>query len=103
MFKNHFIIQALLSLLLLAPHHLTQADDDYIEAKHLLKSGEILPLEIILENVRKSYPGKILDVELEKKDKNIVYEIEILTENGIVKELYINARNGTLISIKDDN
>jgi len=101
MFKNRLIIHALFSLLLLSFHPLAQADDDYIEAKRLLKSGEILPLENILENAKKLYPGKIIEVELEQKDSQIVYEIEILAKNGIVRELYINARNGRLISVKE--
>lgn len=94
----------IISLTILPLSQFVQADDDdYIEAKRLLKAGEILPLEQILQKVRKSYPGKILEIELEKEDGYIIYEIEILASNGVVKELYINAKNGKLISIKEDD
>lgn len=93
----------LISTLLLSLHHSAQADDDYIEARRLLKAGKILPLEKILKNIRKSYPGKILEVDLEKDNGRIVYEIEILANDGVVKELYINARSGELISVKEDD
>jgi len=102
--KNFFTLYTFfISLLVLSPLHIVQADDDYIEAKRLLDSGEILALESILKNVRKKYPGKILEVDLEKEDGLIVYEIEILEKSGVVRKLYINARNGKLVSIKDDD
>ncbi len=84
-------------ILLLAP--LVGADDecDYIEARQLLDSGKILPLEEILEKVRQKFPGKVLEVELEKEDQQIVYEIEILGSNGIVNEIYVDARTGELL------
>lgn len=94
---------SLISLIALSPLQFTQADDDYIEARRLLESGDILPLESILKNVRKAAPGKILEVDIEKKDGQIVYEIELLSEAGVVKKIYVNARNGKLISIKDDD
>jgi len=79
------------------------ADDDHVEARRLLLSGEILPLEIILKKVRHELPGKILDIDLEKEDQQIVYEIEILGKNGVIKEVYINARTGERIpSMEDD-
>ncbi len=79
------------------------ADEDYVEAGHLLDSGEILPLETILEKVRRQFPGRILDIELEKEDQKIVYEIEILGSNGVVKEIYVNAKSGDFLSVKEDD
>ncbi len=78
-------------------------DDDYIEARRLQDSGEILPLQSILNNLRQSFPGKILEIDLEKEDGHIAYEIEILGEDGEVREVYINAKTGKLLSIKDDD
>lgn len=80
-----------------------QADDDYIEARRLQNQGEILSLESILKNIRIKFPGKILEVELENEDGHIYYEIEILGKDGIVREIYINAKNGKLISVKEDD
>jgi uncharacterized membrane protein YkoI len=89
--------------MILGSLHVTRADDDHIEARRLLDSGEILPLEVILNNVRQTFPGRILDVELEKEDSHIVYEVEILGEDGVVSEIYINARTGKVLSIKEDD
>jgi len=103
--NSHFsIARALLVIIMiLGPLHVTPADDDHIEARRLLDSGEILPLEVILNNVRQAFPGRILDVELEKEDSHIAYEVEILGEDGVVSEIYINARTGKVLSVKEDD
>ena len=102
--SNYCIMRVLLaSFMMLSPLHTAMADDDYIEARRLLDSGEILPLEVILGNVRQIFPGKVLEVELEKEDRNIVYEIEVLGDNGVIEEIYIDAKTGKqLISEEDD-
>jgi len=97
-----------LGIIALLPLQLAQADDDYIEARRLQVSGEILPLETILKNIRLTFPGKIfsgkiLEVELEKEDGKIVYEVEILGKDGVVREIYINAKTGKLLSVKEDD
>lgn len=89
--------------MILSPLHVTRADEDHIEARRLLDSGEILPLEEILNNVRQTFPGKIIDVELEREDGRIAYEVEILGTDGVVTEVYINARTGKVLSVKEDD
>ena len=102
--KNYSIVCALLlSFMMLSPQKVAMADDDYIEARRLLDSGEILSLEVILENVRQTYPGKVLEVELENEDQQIVYEMEILGDDGVIKEIYIDAKTGKQLFSKEDD
>ena len=102
--SNYFIMRVLLAaFMMLSPMHAAMADDDYIEARRLLDSGEILPLEIILKNVRQIFPGKVLEVELEKEDQQIVYELEILGDYGIIKKIYIDAKTGNQLFSKEDD
>jgi len=102
--SNCSIMRVLLAaFLILSPLHIAMADDDHIEARRLLDSGEILPLEVILKNVRQIFPGKVLEVELEKEDQQIVYEVEILGDDGVIKEIYINAKTGRLLFTKEEN
>ena len=89
--------------MILSPLSIALADDDHIEAKRLLDAGEILPLEVILKNVRQVHPGRILEVELDKEDGRIVYEVEILGKDGVVKEVYINALTGEVLFGNEDN
>lgn len=93
----------LISFMTLTQLQLAHADDDYIEARRLHESGEILPLESILKNIRREFPGRIIEVDLETKNTRTVYEIEILGDDGIVKEVYINAKTGKILSVKEDD
>ncbi len=102
--SNYCIMRVLLaSFMILSPLHTAMADDDYIEARRLLDSGEILPLEVILGNVRQIFPGKVLEVELEKEDHKIVYEIEVLGGDGVIEEIYIDAKTGKQLFSKEDD
>ncbi len=89
--------------MILSPLPIVLADDDHMEARRLLDSGKILPFEVILKNVRQTHPGKILEVELDKEDGRIIYEVEILGQDGVVKEVYINAKTGEVLFSKEEN
>ena len=78
-------------------------EEDHDEALRLKQSGEILPLETILENARQHHDGKVLEVELEKKRGNLIYEIKILDGAGVLWEMKINAINGQVISEEQDD
>jgi uncharacterized membrane protein YkoI len=93
----------LITFMLLGSSHIVLADDDHIEARRLRDSGEILPLEVILKNVRQAHPGKLLEVELDTEDGRIAYEVEILGEDGVVKEIYIDAKTGKLLFAREDD
>jgi len=91
--SSAFLLRPLIIMVLLGQIFTAQADGDHDETKRLLKSGNILSLEVILEKLRPRYPGKILEVELERKSNHIVYEVEIVGDDGIVHELYIDAKS----------
>jgi uncharacterized membrane protein YkoI len=79
------------------------SNSDHNEAKFLVDSGEILPLQLILDKAHKIYPGKILEVELETEKQKIVYEIELLLDNGHVLELLFDATTGQHLSTKKED
>lgn len=101
MMKMH-IKYIFIGLLLIASFPL-KADDDHDEAKRLVESGQILALEDILKKVRKIKPGKILDVELERKGDKNIYEIEVLDNKGTVIELKFDARTGQHLSTEEED
>lgn len=78
-------------------------NDDHENARHLMISGDILPLEKILETVYKTQSGKILEVELEQENDTYRYEIELLDQNHKVWEIEVNAVTGKLITIKEED
>jgi len=64
--------------------------------------GEVIPLPKILVIAQKAAPGDIIDVELEQKDWGLKYELKILTADGRVRKVDINARTGKVVKIGDD-
>ena len=81
------------------------ADEDYNaeQIRELVKRGEILPLETILEKYQPMIQGRLLDLEVEREHGHIVYELEFLKNNGEVHKLVINAANGQLLKQEVDD
>lgn len=80
------------------------ADDvSHYEARKLRESGKILPLETIIEKAKTYRNGQVIDTELERDDGMLVYEIEILDDQGRVWELEFDATNGDLLELELDD
>lgn len=79
------------------------ADMDIDDVMRLKESGEILPLESVLQRVREIQPGRVIEIELEKEDGRYVYELEVVDERGVVWDIDIDARNGELIERERDD
>ena len=78
-------------------------DLDQDEALRLRQQGVILPLEQLLQQALDLYPGaKLLEAELEEKHDVYIYEVELLTAEGVVRELDFSATTGQLIKDKED-
>ncbi len=79
-------------------------DLSHDEVLRLRRSGELLALEELLERARARHPGAtLLETELERKKDVLIYELELLTVDGQVRELKFDARNGTLLSDQDED
>ena len=82
---------------------LAARDLDQDEALALRQQGVILPLEQVLQQALDRYPGaKLLEVELEEKHDVYVYEVELLTAEGVARELHLKADTGELVKDKED-
>lgn len=73
---------------------------DHDNAKKLMESGDIVPLETILEQLQKRIAGRVIEVELEDKKGRLVYEIEQIDKKGIVREFVFDATDGRLLKEK---
>lgn len=96
MMKRLLIIVALLCPLWVI------ADSDHERAKELFESGEILPLDQILENIRDRHHGRLLEIKLEQKKSMVIYEVELLDDQGRVWELKLDAVTGELLKRERD-
>lgn len=78
-------------------------DLDQDEALRLRQQGTILPLEQLMELALGRHPGsRLLEAELEEKHGEYVYEFELLTAEGIVRELKFDARDSRLLKDEED-
>ena len=73
---------------------------DSERARELLSKGEILSLSEILARVSNQVPGKILEIKLEEEKGEVVYEIEFLGEDGVVMEMYLDAKTAKILSVE---
>jgi uncharacterized membrane protein YkoI len=70
--------------------------------KEALRKGEFLPLPRILANAQARVPGEVLKVEIEQESWGFKYEVKILSPNGRVREVELNAKTGAVVRIEDD-
>jgi len=63
----------------------------------------VASLEQVLDQAMDRYPGaKLLEVELEEKHDVYIYEVELLTVEGVARELHLKADTGELVKDKED-
>lgn len=92
----------LLCSLISAPALSRDLDQD--EALELARTGQIQPLDELLQQALGAYPGAtLLEVELELEHGRYRYEVELLTTGGSVRELELDAQSGQLLKDEEDD
>lgn len=76
---------------------------DHDLARQALEAGEILPLRTVLERIARDYPGEVMEVELEQDNGKWTYEIKMIRRGGGIAKLKLNAKDASLIEIRDKN
>lgn len=99
---RHTLLLALCSLIFVVPAQARDLDQD--EALRLRQKGVILPLEQLLQQALDRHSGsRLLEAELEEDDDLYVYEVELLTRDGQVRELEFDAASGRLLKDEEDD
>ena len=82
-----------------------RADDDisHDTARQLVEQGKIRPLAEIIERLKAEMPGEILSTKLESDDGRLEYDFKVLTPNGRVMEVEIDAATGKKLKVEDDD
>ncbi|WP_210324052.1 PepSY domain-containing protein [Agrobacterium sp. AGB01] len=97
----HFLPVACMLVLILAPVNATAKDLDRL--RDAVKRGDVLPLSVLQEKLRISYPGDIIKVELDEDDGRFIYEFKVLQANGRLYEIEMDAKDGTILDVDDDD
>jgi uncharacterized membrane protein YkoI len=108
-YTHRYLVFPLAALLLAGGTVLATADDDDDRrdqelARQALSEGRIRPLTEIIESFKKQFPGEIVGVELETKGpKRFIYEFKVLTPEGKLKEVKVDASTAKIIKIEDED
>lgn len=62
------------------------------------QSGDILPLETVIAQVRQSAEGNVVGIELERERGRWVYEVKVVGPDGRITEMDVDAHTGSVIS-----
>ncbi|HEX2759351.1 MAG TPA: PepSY domain-containing protein [Rhizomicrobium sp.] len=81
-------------------HHRFRFSQD--DAREALRKGKVMPLTAILEIVAKRQPGTVIAVDLEPRHTGLIYEIDVITEDGRRRELRLDARSGEILAVEDE-
>lgn len=87
-----------LVLLLAVPAVRAGRGGDHDRARAAVQAGEVLPLPAVLERLKRSHPGQVLELELEREDGQWVYEVRLLAADGQLLKLLLDARTGAVLS-----
>ncbi|MBD9369705.1 PepSY domain-containing protein [Xanthomonas sp. XNM01] len=82
-----------------APQDDAMSANQQKKVREAVQAGRIVPLEQVLADALRRYPGTLVEVELDGDE----YEIEILGRDGVVVELEYDATNGRLKKIEFDD
>ena len=75
-------------------------DDDHERARRAVEQGRALPLRVVLEQVERQFQGRAVEVELEREDGRLIYEIRLLQDSGQVVKLEVDAATGAVLKFK---
>lgn len=75
------------------------ARPDFEIAQEAVARGQILPLAKVLAQVQAIQPGRVIEVELELDDDVMVYEVELVTPDGRLIEMDLDAATGTVLEL----
>ena len=88
-------------LLLLFLLTLSFADEDHDIAKRRRETGEIIPIERILDTISSPRPKRVLDVTLQDRGGRSIYIIEYLDTHGTVWKKCYDATSGKLLPLEE--
>ena len=76
---------------------------DYEIARDAVERGEILPLTQLLDILQKAHPGRVVEIDLEFRDGRLSYEVEIVTVDGRLIEVLVDAADGSILEYDEDD
>ncbi len=86
-----------------APTLAQERRGDHDQAREAVARRDAIPFAQILDTALRTVPGEVLEVDLERDDGRLLYEVEILARNGRVRTVILDARTGRVLEVEDDD
>lgn len=74
--------------------------DDHDQARSALEAGEIRPIGEVLTMASAEVPGDVVEIELERERGRWIYELKIITPDGRLLEVEMDASDASLIEVE---
>lgn len=78
------------------------AESDHDLAREAASRSAILPLATVMQDVSERYSATPLEVELEREHGRYVYEFELITAEGRILEVLVDAATGEVLEEEAD-
>jgi uncharacterized membrane protein YkoI len=75
--------------------------EDESKEKAELAAAAKVTIEQAIKTASEKTPGKVIEAELEKKHGKTVWEVEVLTGDGKVVEVHLDAESGAVIDVEE--
>lgn len=82
---------------------LLKVQEEHDNVYALRRAGLILPLSEILKRARQAHPGELLEADLDEEGGRYIYELEMASEDGLHRELHLDAKTGELLRTELDD
>lgn len=86
------------------PRDAFEIETDSDLALQAVARGEILPLSALMPRLLTAHPGEVLDIEIDLDTFGAIeeYEFELLTPEGRLIEVDMDARTGEITEVSDE-
>ena len=81
---------------------LAVAEQSHEQVKVELSKKAQIKIEEGIQVASKEVPGTIIKAELEKEHGPLMWEFEIVTENGEIKEVHVDGESGKILALHPD-
>ena len=88
------------SLLVIQGAGAEERHGDRERARAALERGEVAPLAQAIAKVQSLYTGDVVETEIESEHGRFYYEIKLLTPEGRVLKLVLDARTLEIVKVK---
>lgn len=102
--KMSILIKVCFFIFVITPFFGSSQISDHEKAIEAVQNGEILPLDQILQSIKKKFEGRVLAINLNDNEQGLfgwVYDIRMIDRKNNVINLRIDAGTSTVLMVEE--